>query len=266
MKRRFSAAAAVALIAVMLLSGCALYGNDRSSTSLMEVTEDGDGQRIICRLGEEQLIFDTAAKTLSVEETEWTQVPETVLRGDTFPRGALEAKEGYEPLAEQVKSFAVKSDDPLIHALAWEQDGTIYGFCNVYSKATGFLSGGGQIDTKHIVRAVLFTYENESLIVNETIDRSVVVAYDGTSAIYFRDREYFSKSEGGTPKQICKDEAYDTGVTSYGYARFYFNSRYCVMFFNHDKGNSKKQYHLYILTTITGDKLGELRITNPYHF
>lgn len=262
MKKRIFTAAAIILAAAISLSGCALYGNDRSGTSLMEVIEDGE--RIICRLYEEQLIFDTATQTLSVEEAEWTQTPETVLRGDTFPRGALEAKEGYEPLGEQVKALALKQNDPLIHALAWEQNGTVYGFCNVYSRATGFLSGGGQCDTKHIVRAVLFTYEDATLIVNETIDRSVVVAYDGENAIYFKNKAYYSKSKSGEAKLICHDEAFDTGITSYGYARFYFNSRYCVMFFNHDKGNAKKQYHLYVLTTIGGDKLGELRITNPY--
>ena len=262
MKKRIFTAAAIVFTAAISLSGCALYGNDRSATSLMEVIEDGE--RIVCRLYEEQVIFDTATQTLSVEEAEGTQPPETVLRGDTFPRGTLEAKEGYVPLGEQVKALALKQNDPLVHALAWEQNGTVYGFCNVYSKTTGFLSGGGQCDTKHIVRAVLFTYEDETLIVNETIDRSVVVAYDGENAIYFKNKAYYSKGKSGEAKLICHDEAFDTGLTSYGYARFYFNSRYCVMFFNHDKGNAKKQYHLYVLTTLTGDKLGELRITNPY--
>ena len=265
MKKHFFAVAAVALVAATLLSGCALYGNDRSGTSLMEVTEDSDAQRIICRLGEEQLIFDTATQALSVEETEWTQGPETILKGDTFPRGVLKAKEGYEPIIEQVTALALKPDDPLVHALAWEQQGTVYGFCNVYSKATGFLSGGGQCDTKHIVKAVLFTYENDTLIVREQLDGCVVVAYDGTNAIYFKDRVYYSKGEDGAAKQICNDEAFDTGTTSYGYARFYFNDRFCVMFFNHDKGNAKTQYHLYILTTLTGDVLAELRILNPYN-
>ena len=262
MKKRLLAVAAIALVAVISLSGCALYGNDRSHTSLMEVTQDG--QQIVFRLLDERLLYDPSTQTLSKEEAEWDYGPETVLKGDTFPRGTLEAKEGYEPLCEQVKALALNPEDPLIHALAWEQNGTVYGFCNVYSKATGFLSGGGQCDTKHIVRAVLFTYENETLTIKEEIASSVVVAYDGTHVIFFHDREYFSKSEGGEPKFICDDVAFDTGMTSYGYARFYFGGGYCVLFFNYDKGNAKKQYHLYVLATMAGEKLAELRIKNPY--
>ena len=262
MKNRIFAATAITLIAAMLLSGCTLYGNDRSRTSLMQVTQDGE--QIIFQLYEERLIYDTSTQTLSKEEAEWTQGPETVLDGDTFPRGVLEAKEGYEPLEEQVKALALKKEEPLIHALAWEQDGLVYGFCNVYSKTTGFLSGGGQCDTKHIVRAVLFTYENETLTVQEELNQCVVVAYDGTHVVYFNNREHFSKRTGGEPVKICNDEAFDTGVTSYGYARFHFGGGYCILFFNHDKGNAKKQFHLYILATMAGDKLAELRIMNPY--
>ena len=262
MKKRLFAAVAIVLFTAVCFSGCALYGNDRSHTNLMEVVEDGS--QIVFRLSDESLRYDPATRTISKEDTEWTEGPETVLKGDTFPRGVLETKEGYEELSEQVKALAKNPDDPLIHALAWEQDGCVYGFCNVYSKTTGFLSGGGQCDTKHIVRAVLFTYEDETLTVKEELEKCVVVAYDGNHAIYFHNREYFSKTANGEPNKICKDEAFDTGMTSYGYARFCFGGGYCILFFNHDKGNAKKQYHLYILATMAGEKLAELRIVNPY--
>lgn len=248
----------------MLLSGCALYGNDRSRTSLMTV-ENSDGQ-IVFRIFEELLVYDASTQSLRKEEAEWTEGPATVLRGDTFPRGELTAAEGYEGLKEKVLAYANNPEDPLITALAWEQGGAVYGFCNVYKSATGFLSGGGQIDTKHIIRAILFRYEKETDTFTETgeLKKCVVVAYDGEHAVYFKNREYFSKSGNAEPVKICDDEAFDTGMTSYGYARFHFGGGYCVFFFNHDKGNPKKQYHLYLLTTMAGEKLAELKIMNPY--
>ena len=264
MKKRLFAAFITILVSAILLVGCTFYGNDRSGTQLMEV-ETGEGQ-IAFRLANERLVYDTSTKSLRLEEAEWDYGPQAVLHGDTFPRGVLQAEEGYEALKEQALAFAVNAEDPLVHALAWDKDGTVYGFCNVYKSATGYLSGGGQIDTRHIVRAVLFTYDKETqvLTIKEELKKCVVVAYDGENAIYFRDREYFSKRESGTPVKICNDEAFDTGMTSYGYARFYFGGGYCVLFFNYDKGNPKKQYHLYVLATMQGEKLAELKIINPY--
>ena len=264
MKKRFFTAGIVVLVLSFLLSGCTHYGNYRSHTQLMTVDER-DGQ-IVFRLFEEYLIYNPAEQSLSMEEAEWDYGPETILSGDTFPRGWLDVAEGYEGLKEQVLSFAVNKKDPLVHALAWEQDGIVYGFCNVYKATTGYLSGGGQCDVKHIVRAVLFSYERETdtFTVKEELKKSVVVAYDGENAVYYKSKEYFSKRESGTPVKICDDVAFDTGMTSYGYARFFFGGGYCILFFNYDKGNPKKQYHLYILTTMEGEKLAELKIMNPY--
>lgn len=247
-------------ICLLLIGGCAFYGNDRSSTFLIDVEERGE--QIVFSLPERALVYERADGTLEFTEGS-IELPAVVLEGANFPRYLLSAAEGYESLREKIiyhadKIYPQDGCEPLLSALAYETGGAVYGFFNVYSSSTGLLSGGGQIDAKRIVSGVLFTFkrETESFTIIEVLDRSVIVAFDGASAVFFKDRTYYSESIGGEVVEICEDEAYDTGFTAYSYARFYFGGGYCIFYFHRDMGRDR--YDKYILVTMRGEKLAEL--------
>ena len=243
------------------LGGCALYGNDRSTVSLMTVEEREDGLAFVLT-EDTTLLYDSAEGKLSLLE-EGAKPSEPILDGSTIGNHLLIAAEGFETLRESVIEYAqdvyAQEDgyEPLVTALAYKENGAVYGFCNVYRSATGFLSGGGQIDAKKIVRGMTFSYcmETEELTVSEEFDKCVVVAYDGTCAMYFKNREYFVTGTSGETVKICEDIAYDTGLTHYSRAMFWFGGGYCVIYF-HKEGEWSLQ-ESYLLTTMAGEVLAE---------
>ena len=144
-----------------------------------------------------------------------------------------------------MQAYALKADD-----------GTAYGFCNVYTSSTGFLSGGGQIDVKKIDRGILFTYspETDTLTVLDEIKKGCVVAFNQTRCIYFYDRSYYCKEIGKEDAiKLCEDGAYDTGATHYSYANFYFNENYCVFKFHRSYDN--KELDDFLLFSMNGENL-----------
>lgn len=261
----------VVLGALMLFSGCALSGNDRSDTRYVYMNE-ADGKITFYDVnsvyGGDRLVFDTNAGTLALEEAteEICFADPAVLNGNTFPRYVLEAKAGYEGILSQVQALDGR-ERPYVQAYALKaDDNTAYGFCNVYSSPTGMLSGGGQIDAKKIERGILFTYspETETLTVLEAMEKACVVAFNGTHYVYFNDRSYYSKALGKEAVKLCEDGAYDTGITHYSYARFYFNAEYCIIKFHRGYNNSKKDYDDFLLFTMGGEKLAELRVPSNF--
>lgn len=271
MKKRILASIAVAMGSVMLFGGCALYGNDRSGTGFV-YTSETEGKITFYGVesvyGGDRLVFDTNAGTLALEEAaeEICFADPAVLDGNTFPRYSFEAVEGFEGLTEKLLAFDER-EAPLVQAYALEaDDGTAYGFCNIYSSATGFLSGGGQIDVKKCERGILFTYspQTDTLTVLEETEKACVVAFNGTHYIYFNDRSYYSKELGKEPEKLCEDGAYDTGATHYSYANFYFNEKYCIFKFHRGHNNDKKDYDDFLLYTMSGERLATLRVPSNF--
>ncbi|MBD5636267.1 MAG: hypothetical protein HDP28_00380 [Clostridia bacterium] len=273
MKKRFLTSISVVIGALTLLCGCALYGNDRSRTDYV-YTYETDGKIIFYGVesvyGGDRLVFDKDAGTLALEESaeEVCFADPAVLDGKTFPRNSFEAIEGYEGLTEKLLEFDDKKDAPCVQAYALKaEDDTAYGFCNVYTSSTGFLSGGGQVDVKKIDRSILFTYSpvtNELTVLDE-IKKGCVVAFNQTRCIYFYDRSYYSKEIGKEDAvKLCEDGAYDTGSTHYSYANFYFNGDYCIFKFHRGYNNYKKDYDNFLLFTMNGKKLAELHVPSNF--
>lgn len=94
------------------------------------------------------------------------------------------------------------------------------------------------------------------------------LVYDRKSAethfIYYYQKAYYAQEINGASDavKICKDDAYDRGLTNYSYADFYFSGDYCVMKFHRGYNNYKKDYDRYILCTMDGKTLGNIKINS----
>ena len=155
-----------------------------------------------------------------------------------------------------MQAYALKADD-----------GSAYGFCNLYSSTTGFFAGGGQCDVKKIVKSVLFAYspETDELKILDEMDKCCVVAFNGTHYVYFYERDYYLQEiEKSTAIKLCADGAYDTGLTNYSYAEFCFNKEYCIFKFHRGYSNYKREYDDFLLYRMNGEKLAELRIPSNF--
>lgn len=272
MKKFRFAAMLVAVLALLPLGGCRLYGNGRARTESIEYYESKSELRFY--LPEGVLIYDRAASSLALDETgealpsdtaALRPAGRTVLEGNTFPRYRMEADGEYEPLVRQLSSRARNPEDPLIQAYALEGEaGTAYGFCNEYTSATGFLSGGGQIDADKAYAAYYFTYDaaSDELHVHDTVRRGCIVAFSQTHFIYYYQKAYYAQDVEGMADavKICNDDAYDRGITHYSYARFYFSGGYCAIRFHRGYNNSKRDYDRFILCTMDGKTLGNIKI------
>ncbi len=258
---------------VSLLGGCTLlYGNDRSSVILLAVREEGN--RVLLTWDEwaesrqKQIVYDREQNTLTLSETEPAEeIPEPIFEGSTFPRESLIPAEGYESIVDRVLELD-DSEEPYLTAFAQETSGMVYGFCVIYSGTVGFLSGGGNIDSRKAVKSVFFSYEKETemLTVRGELEKRIAVAYDGTNAVWFSDgeRTYYAGSPAGEGKRVCGDAAYDDGLTHYSCARFYQGGGYCLLFFHHGDSNLSAEFDRYVLTDMAGTFSAELTIPSAY--
>lgn len=254
----------ICTLCLVIFSGCSLFiTNERTYVSFLDVEESEDGLHFYINFYYKHgrmLFYDYETNDLQVDESDIEIVgPEVVLDGETTAHSWLESAEGYESLMEQVLNFAINPENPIIHALAIKVGDTVYGFCNVYS-STGNTDG---IDEGGIESAVLFTYDydTDKLTVIETLEKCIVVAFDGTGVIWYDNQTYYGKKLGGTATKICEDEAYDKGPTNWSQARFYFGGGYCIIYFHREYGvfSVKKNYEKYILVTMSGEKLAEYK-------
>lgn len=273
MKKRLAASLFAILCPLVLFGGCALNGNNRARTEYVH-TYEADGKIFFCDV---KSVFGGDADRLSYDPQSGALVLETgtavdyadpaVLNGNTFPLYTFEASEGYEGLTEKLTALDGR-EDPLVQAYALKaDDGSAYGFCNLYSSTTGFFAGGGQCDVKKIVKSVLFAYspETDELKILDEMDKCCVVAFNGTHYVYFYERDYYLQEiEKSTAIKLCADGAYDTGLTNYSYAEFYFNKEYCIFKFHRGYSNYKREYDDFLLYRMNGEKLAELRIPSNF--
>lgn len=262
--------------ALVLFGGCALYGNDRSRAEYVHSYEE-NGKIYFYNVtsmyvdDRDCLAFDPLSGTLafaSADPAETTCFADpAVLDGNTFPRGMLEADEDYEGLTEKLLALDGR-ETPYVQAYALKAaDGSAYGFCNVYSSPTGMLSGGGQIDVKKVEKGILFTYSplTDQLTVLEEFERGCVVAFNQTHYVYYFGRYYYAKEIGNADcVELCEDGAYDTGMTHYSHAEFYFNEEYCIVKFHRGYNNYKKDYDDFLLYRMNGEKLSELHVPSNF--
>ena len=267
MRARRLCAALAAVLALLPLGGCKLYGNSRADTQCVAAFEAGAQLRFCLREGQ-TLVYDRKSAALSLDEESGDFLPfagRVVLEGNTFPRRLFWVDEEYGQLKEQLFAQTRHPEQPLIQAYALEGEaGTVYGFCNEYSSATGYFAGGGQIDADKAYAACYFTYDaaSDELYVHDVVHRGCIVAFSKTHFIYYDKKAYYAQdiNGGSNAVKICSDDAYDKGFTNYSYADFYFSGDYCVMKFHRGYGNYKNDYDRFILCTMDGKTLGNIKI------
>lgn len=257
--KRFLAFIGVICLILPVLSGCALYGNDRSNVGLLSAEEKEDTLGLYLSNGL-SLGFQREDGVLTLSE-EGRPVSSPVASGSTFPRNEVNYAEGYEGLKEEIESLSKDKGRGLYTVFAYRMGESVCGFVNFYRSAVGFLSGGGQISTDKFDCAVLFTYREGDFAPTEF--GKLVIAYDGTYAVYFDAQTYYSAAVGteDEPAAICEDAAFDTGMSHYSYANFSFGDGYIVLYFHNENGSYefRKNYELYVLARMNGEKLGEYR-------
>lgn len=265
------------ICAVMLISlcGCAsLFGsNSRADTCYLSPTETDAAYSYIIPYvyGATVITANKETGAVTVEKDEnvadypYAEYP-TVLRGSNAPRYSDYCGEGYEILpsliVEKYESKGVKLVQ--YYGVECGEKGVCRGFINLYTRTSGYLSGGGQIDAKRIVAGIIFTYDSLSGEFAELyrLDKCNIVAFDFSHAIYFRSRKYYVRDfSADTEKYLFEDEAYDTGMTGYSYARFYFNERHFIAAMHHGELSEKNDYDRIIVTDFDGNILAKQKIT-----
>ena len=258
----------VCSLCLTVFSGCELfYTNDRSDVCLMAVEETDDGLCFYLANGGYKrtptISYDYESGEFSKGEiNEAYAFPEIVLDGRNIAHDKLEATEGYRSLLEKVLEFTIDDVEyPIHHALAYKQNGSIYGFCNIYS-TEGFFTDG--LDCKGIERSILFTYNDETdeLTVVEELQNSIILAFDGKGVIWFEDKAYYGKKLGEEPVKICDDIAYVSERNHRGRADFYFGDGYCMLYLHHEtsyvfSSEKDESYDTYVLVTTCGEKIAE---------
>jgi hypothetical protein len=186
-----------------------------------------------------------------------------VLCGNDFPNYTNDYAEGYEALPELLKSKyeSAKVAYTQYYAVEYDSQNKIaYGFCNLYSGACGFLSGGGNICVDKIVAGVYFSYSpltGEFVELNSYTNCNLV-AVNTKGVIYYKDKKYYANC--GTETYICDDEAFDTGITNYSNVEVLFDSNICIIamkrgYDHHDKDFMKIVVSTYTANILYSDKI-----------
>lgn len=254
--------------AAALFGGCAPYGNDRSQTGVLVAEESGTAvsfygvPSLLNGLGgEAALVYDKSEGTLSFREVsaELSAENPVVLDGNDFPQYTWTVAEGYESLLDGV--LALAEGEPHVQAYAIRTEKGVLGLCNVYTGATGYLSGGGQIDAEKLARGIFFSWDGEEITVLDEVQKGGIVAFGPGRFVYFFKRNYYAKAVGAEESAfLCGDVAYDTGVNHTSHASFGFTGEYFLVRFYCGFSDYRKDYELYRLFTLDGRELASLRI------
>lgn len=261
------------LVCAVFISGCSgcarLAGNDRSNARFCEFTEYG-GDGYLCLDGDEYLKRDGTTGDFTLYAYGDVNAPYSpdksyegeieypvVLRGNDFPRYETQTYTGYEELPTLLCERYETGNISQIQYYALAGPDGAFGFCNLYYKAIGYLSGGGNIGVEEIAYAITFSYSpGGELTETNKYSRCNIVAYNGNSAIYYRDKNYYCDN-GEEEIFICNDKAYDGGIAHYSHAYFIFDYDLTVLRFRKRYSDTSKDYNYTVICDFGGNILFE---------
>lgn len=257
--------AAVGILCLFLatLSGCALYGNDRSGVSRLEVQETEEG--LVFTLPTRKLLYREAeGSLLCSEEWEWAYPPAFEAYGNSFDKYyCMEYGAGYEGLQAHIESLAEEHGRTYYTFYLLQTDENAYGCAVFYTSPVGFLSGGGNIAAEKVDCSVYFSYDKEKGEFQEygTHKGEVALAFDGTYEVFWYRGEIFSRRTGSEEKKlIYRDIAFDKGMTHYSHAEFFVGGGYFAIWFSCGFNDYTKDYELYVLAKTDGEVLAETKV------
>ena len=258
------------------LCGCAtlLGSNSRANTMYLLPTETDAAYTydIYTGYGYITVTVNKASGEAAVEKSDreeeeyHTAKYPTVLCGSDAPRNGDYCGEGYEQLPGLIRERYETSQVRLVQYYGVEGDekGICRGFVNLYTRTSGYLSGGGQIDAKRIVAGVIFTFDARSGEYKQLyrLEKCNIVAFSGNRVILFRGRKYYvCELNSGKEKYLFDDEAYDTGITNYSHVSFFFNERHFIADMHHGASSDKNEYNKIVVTDYDGNVLAAKKIT-----
>ena len=268
----------IMICAVMLTaaSGCTtlLGSNSRANTLYLPPTETDTAYEyyILSSYGGITVSVDKTSGNATIEksdrEEEYPAVEyPTVLSGSDAPRHGYYCGEGYELLPELIKNRYETSQVKLVqyYGVEYGESGVCLGFINLYTRTSGYLSGGGRIDAKRIVAGIIFSYDTHSGKFAQLyrMEKCNIVAFGGRErAIYFSNRKYYACDlPSGEETYLFDDEAYDTGMTNYSHVNFYFNERHFIADMHHGANSEKSEYDKIVVTDYDGNVLTSKKVT-----
>ena len=174
------------------------------------------------------------------------------LYGGTAPRYSIVTPTGFDGVKPHIEALPLGGRS-VADANGYITDGKLVGFANVYKDTIGYLSGGGNYGVEEISRGILFEYLPETDTFTETkrFDGCNVVAYNGTTVLYWRDRNYYSYDlNSQTESFLVEDKAYDKGIQHQSYTNIFTNTEYTAIFITKSKFSKETRFaYLYDYTT-----------------
>lgn len=155
------------------------------------------------------------------------------------------------PLLERVVSKYENGGIAYIHTLFIQSNnGGIYGFVNAYAYTTGALPSGGSDGVSGISYGVFLKYNPADGTFDELcrVDGGCILAFDEDTVLFYKNKAYYTQNVGSAADFICNDYAYDSGLTSYSYASFFFNDTHFVIYLHVDRGRILRDYAFIINT------------------
>lgn len=269
--------AAVCALCLSAFGGCTgLNINDRSNTSYAEPSDGGDYWYYGLNLQAESgyaLKIDKATGEFSLDgsgllngEDNDTADGRVVLYGSDFPRREPCYAEGWERAVTALTETYEKQGVEYVqfYAVTYEE-GLAHGFCNMYSSAAGFLSGGGNISADKIVGSAFFTVDGDGGITEiKYFEKCNVIAFNSDCVIYWKGEKYYAfDCVSGTEKYVCDDEAYDKGITNYSHSRFVFNADLCIIIMCRRYSDSSKDYYKIVACGYDGEVAFTAQVNEP---
>ena len=234
MKKRITACLLLCIIFAFAFSGCNYERNNVNEIpvhSVYFVESNGISYLVTSQYGK-WLDIDFENKTFSFASED---IVNTAIEGDknsfffTSDWDSHIDIDGYEALDNHIMSCAI-DDYSIIDAHGKIRDNVMVGFIRVYKRGVGLYVGNTSV--ADVVYSYIYSYSPErgDFIIEHTLNDVAIIAFEGESVIYWRDRAFYlynlnTKEE----KYLVEHKSYDGGGTNYSTTEAIYDSERCYV-------------------------------------
>lgn len=171
-----------------------------------------------------------------------------------FFAGKYSAKipDGYDNVVNHLKKYIPENEASVIDACGYANEGILIGFIQVYNDTSGI---HGNYAIEKISHSIAFTYnvDTDEFSVIKKIGSIVIVAFSGSTVIYWKDKAYYSYNlTTGEEKHLVEDKAYDSGLNQTSTPAVFSNEKICVLHLVKGKTNKNIEY-MYVFNFETNE-------------
>ena len=248
--KKIRAIAVVSLLFVLLtfaLTGCShtfKNTNEIPATTVYFAEKDGKAYLVTSQYGK-WLDIDFENKTFSVASED---IVDTAIEGDknsfffTSDWDPYIDIDGYEALDNYIMTCAI-DDYSIIDAHGKIRDNVMVGFIRVYKRGVGPYIGNTSV--ADVVYSYIYSYSPErgDFIIEHTLNDVAIIAFEGESVIYWRDRAFYlynlnTKEE----KYLVEHKSYDGGYTNWSTTEAIYDSERCYVLMRKGYSNRDDRY------------------------